>query len=290
MSKKKADSAFAQLCKDTVAVVLDECHHGSATSWMTVLDQMHNAVIRVGLTGTVDSKKKTAVRRLEGVTSHITCRISNQYLIEQGVSAKPTCYIFPVEPDETDLDNVPFQLQYDLGIVNNEYRNWLITEICKKEASEGNHVLVLVDRLEQGNNIWHNLLEEDMFRMDNGASPQYFTYFTNGQLESDMRSMVLDMMKEGAVSVLIASSILDEGVDISGINALIYARGMKSQRKLLQGIGRGLRAKADGSGVAVYDFIDNSSKILARHSQERLHNMEAEGFDIVNLDAGIFLQ
>ena len=50
-------------------------------------------------------------------------------------------------------------------------------------------------------------------------------------------------LKNNEIDVLISSAILDEGVDVSNINAVIYARGMKSTRKLLQGIGRGLRKK-----------------------------------------------
>ena len=78
--------------------------------------------------------------------------------------------------------------------------------------------------------------------------------------------------------VLIATTILDEGVDVPNINAMIYARGGKSIRKLLQGVGRGLRKKADGSNLRIYDFIDNTAYVLIKQSQQRLEILQKEKF------------
>ena len=91
---------------------------------------------------------------------------------------------------------------------------------------------------------------------------------------------MLNNTKNNNIDVLISTSVLDEGVDISGINAIIYARGMVSSRKLLQGIGRGLRKKSDGSRLRFYDFIDNMHSSLLQHSLNRYHTLKNEKFDI----------
>ncbi len=41
--------------------------------------------------------------------------------------------------------------------------------------------------------------------------------FTHGEMTKTHRQSVLDRLDEGSLNVLIATSILDEGVDISGI-------------------------------------------------------------------------
>jgi superfamily II DNA or RNA helicase len=67
--------------------------------------------------------------------------------------------------------------------------------------------------------------------------------------------------------VLIATTIFDEGVDVSGINCLFLAAGGKSMRQLLQRIGRGLRKKSDGSCIEVYDdVLDYHNEHLTRHT------------------------
>jgi superfamily II DNA or RNA helicase len=86
--------------------------------------------------------------------------------------------------------------------------------------------------------------------------------------------------------VVIATSILDEGINVDNINAIIYARGMKSSRKILQGIGRGLRKKKDDSCLAFYDFLDYTNSYLTEHTLNRYEVMKNEGFDIIKLELG----
>jgi superfamily II DNA or RNA helicase len=91
-------------------------------------------------------------------------------------------------------------------------------------------------------------------------------------------------LKAGDVDVVVSTAILDEGVDVPNINAVVYARGGKSIRKLLQGIGRGLRKKDDGSSLKFYDFIDNTSGYLLKHSLNRYKTLKKEKFEIKKLD------
>ena len=122
------------------------------------------------------------------------------------------------------------------------------------------------------------IIEDELKRLNKQV------FFTNGTLTSEKRQELLDNLKTGNIDVLISTAILDEGVDVSNINAVIYARGMKSSRKLLQGIGRGLRKKEDGSKLRFYDFIDDMNSILLLHSQQRYQTLKGEKFVIKSLD------
>lgn len=91
-------------------------------------------------------------------------------------------------------------------------------------------------------------------------------------------------MKQGKLKVLISTSLMDEGVDISGIDALIMGAGGKSLRQVLQRIGRGLRYKDDGENkLYVYDFTDRVNDYLFAHYKQRREIYEEEEFDIVDL-------
>ena len=205
--------------------------------------------------------------KLYACTGNILIKISNNFLINEGVSAKPICVLFKVSvPELGDLD---YQEAYSSGIINNIERNELIYEICKKETDAGNTVLVLVEYIEHGNNI------ENVLKLLNRR-----VYFTNGSLPAQERASLLEQLRDGDLDVLIASNILDEGVDVSGINAIIYARGLKSSRKLLQGLGRGLRLKSDHSNLRFYDFIDDTHKKLLEHSKQRFDILVKEKFQI----------
>ena len=232
---------------------------------------MTNAVIRLGLTGTVDKQNPVNEMRLYSCTGTIINRITNDYLIENGFSAKPICIMFQIS--EPELEDEAYSEAYQLGIVESDERLEVIGRICKKETESGNIVLILVEHIDHGEYI-----QEELQKLKKRV------FFTNGTLTSDVRQTLLDNLKNHKIDVLISTSILDEGVDVSGINAVLYARGMKSTRKLLQGIGRGLRKKEDGSKLRFYDFIDDMNTALLKHSQNRYQVLKAEKFTIKLLD------
>lgn len=265
--KKDKKPEFNELIDKTAAFIADEVHHSSSTSWYDVLSSFVNASIRIGLTGTVDKKNPVNEMRLYSCTGPIVTKVSNDYLIQNGYSARPICIMFEVS--SPDVDDLPYSDAYTLGIIESEERLQLIHDICCKETRDNNKVLILVEYLEHGNIIIEKL-----------KNLKKQVYFTNGQLSSEERQNLLDDLKSGKLDVLISTSILDEGVDVSGINAIIYARGMKSTRKLLQGIGRGLRKKEDGSPLRFYDFIDDTNIKLLQHSQNRYETLKNEKFTI----------
>jgi superfamily II DNA or RNA helicase len=91
-------------------------------------------------------------------------------------------------------------------------------------------------------------------------------------------------MRERQPGVYIATPIFDEGVDVPGIDVLILAGGGKSNIKLLQRLGRGMRTDPDKVQLLVLDFIDDTNRYLFKHSEERLNVYEREDFQILLRD------
>ena len=274
--QKNNKPEYLDLANRVVGFVGDEAHHGSSDTYNTVLCSFKNAVVRLGLTGTVE-KDDSRRMKLFGATGPVISKVKNSYLIKNGYSAKPQYWMVPIDYPDVDEVIAPneegerdYGKIYDMGVVNNMWRNYLIAKICEKEVHENNgQVLVLVDRLEHGANICEcfDYLDSDVRRA-----------FLYGDLSSEERQEGLEKLVNKELDVLIATTILDEGVDVPNINALIYARGGKSIRKLLQGVGRGLRKKEDGSDLRIYDFIDDTSYVLVKQSQQRLNIMTNEKF------------
>ena len=282
---KKNSKEYQNLVKSTIGFIGDEIHHSSSTSWYDVLGTLENASIRLGLTGTVENEDEVKRLRLTSVCGDILVKISNDYLIQRGYSAKPECGLFKI--DYPDIDNnmryfgqdgeagqLSYYDTYQKGIVRNDYRNWIIAKLCEREFLIKHQVLVLVEHLEHGAAI-ENFL--------NIVNPDIRHLFLYGELDSEERQTGLQLLKSGDVDVIISTSILDEGVDVPNINSVIYARGGKSIRKLLQGIGRGLRKKEDGSALKFYDLMDYTSRYLLSHSLSRYKTLKKENFEIKKL-------
>lgn len=62
------------------------------------------------------------------------------------------------------------------------------------------------------------------------------------------------------MEILFAVDILNEGVDIPGVNMVIFSASYGIKYHLLQQLGRGLRKYANKPYVTILDFIGNSYK------------------------------
>ena len=258
---------------DSVAVMIcDEAHHTGSDTWYNSLMSCKNAQYRVGLTGSIDKKNELLNMRLNALFGGVISRVENDYLINEGHSAKPTIRIFPVSaPKNIEKEN-QYQTAYDKGIVNNEYRNTLIAKLGNLWYTKDKGVLIIVNHIKHGENISELL---DKLEVEH--------YFIHGELDDDTRRQKLQDMRTGKLKVMIATSIVDEGVDISGIHALILAAGGKSLRQTLQRVGRALRKKKDDNTCQVFDFTDYTNKFLLSHSKERRKIYIDEKFDIVDI-------
>lgn len=262
--------------KSIEAIIVDECHHCVSNVFQKVINSCNNKEYTIGLTGTVPTDKQSKLELYKIVGSPII-KTSNEELIEKAVSTEPICKIttiFSIELEDRPIHT--YETAYRLGITLNKARNKEIVEIVKEERKQyGSQILILVEFIEHGEELYKFLLKEDM------ETKLGVIEFIHGSSNKEDRSSSLKLFSEGVVNVLIATSILDEGVDISNIDAIIYARGGKSPRKLLQSIGRGLRKKEGKSSISLYDFLDSSSEYLIEHSRQRIKTMKNEKFKIV---------
>lgn len=272
---------------ESIAVmIVDEAHHTSSDTWYTSLRMCINAQYRMALTGSIDKKNAMLWQRMQALFGEVIAKTSNQTLIDLGHSAKPKITLFPIgSPNltgllkEIDIDGrkkqVPadYMAVYEKGIVENEYRNLLVAKLAKIWYDKDKGVLIIVNRIEHGE-ILSELLDD--LKVEH--------YFIHGELDLDLREEKLEDMRTGKLKVMIATSIVDEGVDISGLDALILAAGGKSLRQTLQRVGRVLRKKKVGENVcAVFDFTDNTHKYLKKHSDERKKIYKEEQFEIVDV-------
>lgn len=273
---EKKNGAFLKKHQDAIdflesiaVMIVDEAHHTTSDTWYQVLTSCKNAQYRMALTGSIDTSNKLLWQRMRAVFGDVTTEVSNEEMIEKGISAKPKITIFPIL-SPTTIQEKDYHTAYDLGIVQNDYRNSLIAKLIQKKAGRGDGVLAIVNRIDQGETISNKL---DELGVSNN--------FIHGELEDDERDEKLQAMRDGTEKVLISSSILDEGVDISGIDTLVLGAGGKSLRQTLQRVGRGLRKKKTGENkVDVYDFMDYTNKFLKNHSDERKKIYLNEGFEV----------
>lgn len=255
--------------QSVVCVIVDEAHRVKGDSYFDTLVTFSNAQYRIGMTGTIDYKDDMVWQKMQGLFGQVLERVANEELIGKGFSAKPYIKLVNIKEPRNIANERDYQKVYDQGIVHNEDRNMNIALMCKTVYDTGKTVLIIVNRLDHGTHI-----------MDNLTSMGVYAEFINGELDTDTRKQQLADVKSGKLKVLIATTVLDEGVDISGIHCLILGAGGKSLRQVLQRVGRILRRKEEDNKALVIDFYDRTNKYLFNHSKEREKIYHEEGFDV----------
>nr|DAN11129.1 MAG TPA: DNA helicase [Herelleviridae sp.] len=255
---------------DSVAVmIVDEAHHSKSDSWYNSLMTCDNALYRIALTGSIDKKDELLWMRMQALFGEVLIRTSNDFLISEGHSAKPTIHMIPIA-NPKEIENIrEYRDAYKEGITNNTFRNKVIAKLAEKWYNKDKGVLIIVNMIEHGDNI-SELLEEQGVKH----------YFLKGEATTEERKKALNAMRSGKLKVMIATSLIDEGVDISGIHALILGAGGKSLRQTLQRIGRALRRKEGDNTCQVFDFTDMTHRFLLKHSQERRVIYDEEEFEV----------
>lgn len=264
-----------EFTKSVKVIVVDEAHHSGADGYFRTLLSFPNAQYKYAMTGSIDRHDKLLLQRMRGLYGGVINSVTNDELIERGVSAKPTITMINVKGHITlePQDEKNFIKITELGIVKNDTRNTIITQIAKKMYHLDKPTLITVNRVEHGEILRDMLSDEDIPCI-----------FLSGDDDSETRQLAIKGMTDGSVKVLIATSIFDEGVSVNNIRALIMAGSTKSLRLVLQRTGRSLRKKTTDNTALIFDFIDRNHPILRRHSEERLNIYKNEGYDIKYLN------
>ncbi|MGH7974958.1 MAG: DEAD/DEAH box helicase [bacterium] len=258
---EKAD-AIKQFLNEVEFVVVDECHHIAADTFWTVLQNIPNALYRIGVTAT-DFREDNMDLMLEGGLAKKFIDVSSSNLIDRGYLVKPDIFLLPVAHQRRKKGDTYGQV-YKEEIVENYGRNIIICDLALKAKTAGKTVLISITQIEHG-----EILESMLQLRDKSA------IFVNGQSKSEVRKQILKGLDQANNKIVISTNIFSEGVDIRGLDTLINAAGAASGIHSLQLLGRVLRTFPGKTKAWVIDLQD-SGKYLNNHSKERVQIYETE--------------
>lgn len=257
-------------------VIADECHRAANNTFYSVLEGI-NAPWRLGMSGTPLSRSDGADLRLIAQTGPVIYEVSNEFLVERGISVPPTVEMIRVTSPVILQKDLSWSDVEDIGIVGNEHLNNIIIKRAVAEAEKGKQVLVLVNIIDHGKKLIKAIKSElGETEMDTALGKMSKAKFISGKESTKVRDRALKNFAKTKIKILVATSILDEGIDVPNIDVLILGGGGKAKTKLLQRVGRGLRTGEDKEGLLVVDFANYTHKWHLKHSLERLRLYKAE--------------
>lgn len=227
-------------------VVADEGHHVSAPTWETVMNLCH-ARYRFGFTA--------SPTRADGM--HPTMKFIIGPIIHR---VKFTSTVpLEVEPVMTGFRSIyrgPFDWMPLLEkLTTDEDRNRKVAEIVDREIDSGNTVLVLSRRIEHLGNI--------------AASMQRPSEILTGKRSKRDRVEILERFRSGELRCLLATQLADEALDVPRLNRVVLTFPGKHEGRIIQQIGRALRAHPGKTDAKIYDCVDNVGVLRHQWAQRK---------------------
>lgn len=248
-------------------VIGDEGHLFKAKSLTDIMNKLQNAKIRVGTSGSLDGTKVMKLQ-LIGLFGPIFIASKSAELIERGILSKMNIkgIVLKHSKFKTRL-NYQDEINY---IISHEKRNQFIKNLAL--SLKGN-TLILFQRVEDHGEQLYNLIKKK----------NKSTFYIHGGVKGEERNAMRAKIEKLKKAIVVASvGTTSTGVNIKNIHNIIFASPTKSQIRVLQSIGRGLRQSTDGQALTVYDLIDKfASKrenFAFKHGQSRIEIYENEKF------------
>lgn len=249
-------------------LILDEVHNVGGKSYQKILKLSHWQRV-YGFSATPVNPKKMDLRSAKIIANvgPVVYKANAKDMMEAEIISKPKIYMVPID-QPSDIEEYNYKEAEMSGIIYNKYRNNIIAKIAERHRGEG--VLILNKYIDQGKEI-EKLIPDAPFIWH--------------EISVKERLKIVEKFDKGEIEILIASRILDEGIDIKNFKVLIIASAGLSFVKTIQRLGRGLRVTSDKKTVTVYDFKDNTNSKLTKHSNTRERTYKMFGYDdIVKLE------
>lgn len=260
-------------------VIGDEAHLYKANSLKYIMENLVNAHIRFGFTGTLDGLQVNEMT-LRGLFGPIYKVVSIKSLTENkqisSFSIKSVILKYN-DFERKQYNSIGYKDEIDF-IITHPRRNEFIKNLCYK--LKGN-TIVFFQFVEKHGKVLYELLKKEI--PDNRK-----VFFISGEIDGEERNDIRNAVEKENDCIIVASyGTTSTGINIRNIHNLVFTSPSKSRVKILQSIGRGLRLAKDKKFVVIYDIVDDltwksksSNKInhTYRHFIERMKIYNEEEF------------
>lgn len=256
-------------------VIGDECHGFKSKSLSSIMNKSTEAKYRFGLTGTLDGTQ-THKLVLEGLFGPVYYVTKTKDLQDDGTLAPLDIKVLLMNYSKEvrqDFGKKDYQAEIDF-IVGHEGRNRFIRNLAL--SMDGN-TLVLFNLVDKHGRPLYN----DIY---NKAEEGRKVFFVSGEVDTADREAIRKIVEKQKNAIIVASlGTFSTGINIRNLHNIIFASPSKSQIKVLQSIGRGLRQSDDGRITTLYDIADDLSSgkrknFTLLHSAERVKIYSREQF------------
>ena len=228
-------------------IIIDECHHAVANTYRQIIDYFEPDFL-LGITATENRMDNQDVVELFGNNIPYELRLRDAIINDLIV---PFHY-YGIRDELIDYGLSDSAERRLIAQISNEDNcNFIHDQIEKHRQNDTKLKALAFCR-----NIQHaRMMAENM-------SEYYNKAFLSGKNKTGERIRAYNDLQsdDKDLEILFAVDILNEGVDIPGVNMVLFLRPTESSTIFIQQLGRGLRKYPNKNYVTILDFIGNSYK------------------------------
>jgi len=256
-------------------IVGDEVHGFKSKSLTSIMNKSRHASHRWGTTGTLDGTQvhELVLQGLFGRTLNV---VTTKELQENDVLAQLDISILVLEhPQEIrkEFGKRTYQDEIDY-IVRNEPRNHFVRNLA---LDLNGNTLILFQFVEKhGKPLYQDIIKN--------AKEGRKIFFVAGETESSDREAIRHIVETQKDSIIVASmGVFSTGINIRNLHNIIFPSPSKSQIRVLQSIGRGLRKSDNNQSTRLFDIVDDlhwkdRKNFAMLHGVHRMSVYDKQGF------------
>jgi superfamily II DNA or RNA helicase len=249
-------------------IIVDECHHIPAVSFESCVKRAPVRYV-LGLTATPyrrDGLQDIITMQCGPIRHTITARqVETTVALALDLVVRETPFTF-AGPDDASIQDV-FR-----ALVSDGNRTALVAEDVLQALRAGRRCLILSEWKEHCRALAVQLIKR-------GKAPVVL----DGSIKKKAQRAILSAIHEAPAGtdllIVATGQYLGEGFDCPQIDTLFMTFPVSFKGKLVQYVGRGMRAYAEKNRVLVYDYDDLHVPILKRMHRRRIKTYQALGFE-----------
>ena len=228
-------------------IIIDECHHAVADTYRQIIDYFEPEFL-LGLTATENRMDNKDVVEIFGNNIPYELRLRDAIINDLIV---PFHY-YGIRDELVNYGLSDSEERRLIAQISNEDNCNFIYQQIESHRPQGQKLKALA--------FCRNIQHARM--MAENLSEYYHTAFLSGKNKTGERIRAYNDLQSDnkELEILFAVDILNEGVDIPGVNMVLFLRPTESSTIFIQQLGRGLRKFPNKSYVTILDFIGNSYK------------------------------
>jgi len=183
-------------------------------------------------------------------------------------------------------------------IVQHQKRNTFLSNFSKKISNKFGNTLILFNQTKHGTSIWENITGEKLsnkLKNDYLKQSDYNVFFINGEVKGSVREEIRKIIETKDKCIIVANfAVLSTGVNIPNLHVMILAASSKSEVRIRQSLGRGIRKHSSKDKFRVFDIVDDLTyytksgnpyeNYMLKHWESRNNTYQDQYFDIREIE------